>query len=308
MDLTYKAGLHKYLCHPEHIQKVKEGKSVGPIHVTLFPTLKCQLNCSYCFCRSEKQKDEELSWKDFNTAIDTLTKHGLKALEFAGGGEPTLWSHFEDGVKVAYSKGLKLSLITNGITMNSIPLDVLSMFQWIRISVINMNQLRSINFSRIPVKVSLSYTIAHNDWTNPPFDFWKELDSFIKGQYLTTRVAVEQPATEQDVISGREFAEQYGAPFFFSPKEFGTPAGCYMAWVRAEIDWKGYFLPCPAVMFEKQYVEDKFRLCHVDFLDDWLKNNTPYDLGFKCGFCDCGKEINDFIRGLLNGIKDVDFV
>jgi uncharacterized Fe-S cluster-containing radical SAM superfamily protein len=308
MDLTYKAGLHKYIFHHDHIQKMREGKPVGPIHVTLFPTLKCQLHCAYCFCQNQNRADAELSWEDFEVALETLVKHGLLALEFAGGGEPTLWTHFERAVNAASARGLKLSLITNGITMNSLPVELLKKFQWIRISMVGIDRLKAINFSRIPTKVSLSYTIAHKDWLVDLEDFWQELNSFVKDKGLVTRVAVEQPATSQDVSRGRAFAERFGAPFFFSPKETGTPAGCYMAWVRAEVDWKGFFLPCPAVMFEKRAVGEEFRLCHVKDLDRWLQANPPRNLGFKCGFCDCGKEINDFIRGVLDGIKDIEFV
>ena len=305
MEYSYRAGLHKLLFHQEHINKIKAGEVVAPIHVTIFPTLACQLNCAYCFCRNQYKDGEELSLEDFTTGIDTLAKYGTKAIEFAGGGEPLMWSHFNKAVELAYSKGLKLSLITNGIALKDIPIDILEKFVWIRISVTSIENIKNVFTSHIPdkVKVSLSYTIDKLNKRDV-----RELYKFAKFKNLITRIAVAQPATEKDTCKIKEYIDKFGLPFFFSAKEFGTPQGCYMAWVRGEIDWKGYYLPCPAVMFTTQTVDDKFRLCHVKDLDQWLINNRVKDLGFKCSFCDCGKEINDFIHTQLKGIDDVEFI
>ena len=55
-------------------------------------------------------------------------------------------------------------------------------------------------------------------------------------------------------------------------------------------------------------IPDNFALCHISELENWLINNRSRDLGYKCDFCNCGKEHNDLIYNLIKGIEDVDFV
>jgi organic radical activating enzyme len=300
---NYQAGLSKLFYHQKHLEKMRRGKIVAPIHVSIFPTIKCQLACPYCCCRNEKKDQPELSIEDFTTAINTLNKYGTKAIEFSGGGEPLLWTHFVEGIKQAYSKGFKLSLITNGLALDTIPQMILSRFSWIRVSVYSMEQLRKVNFSHIPKEVPVSLSWIVSEGINI-----KELHDFAKEKNLKVRIAIPQPATFELEKVGMGITEQYGEPFFFSQKPRGNPAGCYMAWVRAAIDWEGFFLPCPAIMINHGEILGTFRLCHAVDLEQWLRMNRPKDLGFNCKFCNCGKEINDFVHGLINGVNDVEFV
>lgn len=300
---NYQSGLQKLFYHQKHLERIKRGYAVAPIHVSIFPTIRCQLSCKFCFCRNEKKDQPELSMEDFTNAITVLKKYGTKALEFSGGGEPLLWQNFVAGVRLAHDKGFKLSLITNGLALENIPHEILSMFSWIRVSVYSMEQLEKVKFTYIPkgITVSLSYILFEG------MDI-KKLHDFAKANNLITRIAVPQPSTQQFEDVALDIVRRFGRPFFFSQKPRGTPAGCYMAWVRGAIDWEGFFLPCPATMIGHNEIQGRFRLCHAQDLERWIKENRPKDLGFKCGFCNCGKEINDFIHTLKNGVKDVEFV
>jgi hypothetical protein len=98
---------------------------------------------------------------------------------------------------------------------------------------------------------------------------------------------------------------------FFSDKEMGSPFGCYSAWIRGAIDWNGNFLPCPSISLNEEYegfVPEEFILCHISKLEEWLNENPPHDLGYRCEICNCGKSNNDFIHNLLQGGTDIDFV
>ena len=114
-----------------------------------------------------------------------------------------------------------------------------------------------------------------------------------------------------DELHIKEYINSLGDHVFFSDKGTGIPLGCYMAWIRAAIDWQGYFLPCPSIQLNEEYIgriPPSFCLCHISELEEWLLNNKPHDLGFKCSYCNCGKEHNDFIHGLLEEIEDAEFV
>lgn len=303
----YKPGTHKLMHHLDHLQKIKAGSIVAPIHVSIWPTLSCQCRCEYCCCRNEEQGQPDLTWQDFVVAIDALALRGTKAIEFAGGGEPLLWPQFVEGVAYCRNKGLKVSLITNGLALGDIPKGTLAELAWLRVSVQSIRHAEAVNFkhAREATSVSASYIATGT----------KDLEAlrdFARKEGLVTRVAIKQPCgDDMRYRMIKSVTEALGEPLFFAEKKTGAPRCCYMAWIRAAIDWTGHFLPCPSVMLVPGSVgkiADCFRLCHVQDLERWLQNNTPHDMGFRCGFCNCGKEHNDFIHELFSEVGNVEFV
>jgi len=299
----YQPGVLKLIQHLDHLQKMQSSKIVAPIHVSIWPTVRCQLSCAYCCCRDE-QPALDLSWGDFKNAVEVLAKYGTRAIEFAGGGEPLLWEHFSAGVELVHDLGLKISLITNGLALDIIPDSVLNRLSWLRVSIQSIDHARKIDWEGIASLTRISASYMATDTFELP-----RLYGFAKANDIVVRVAAPQPSKNNECI--KEMVEALGEPLFFAEKPQGAPKGCYMAWIRAAIDWRGYFLPCPSVMLVPGSVgkiNNAFRLCHVSGLEGWLNNNPAHDLGFKCVFCNCGKENNDLIHGLLTKVEDADFV
>jgi MoaA/NifB/PqqE/SkfB family radical SAM enzyme len=305
----YSPGVHKLVYHIDHIKKVLEGRPVAPIHVSVWPTIKCQFNCSYCCCKNETDTEGELDIKGFKEASGVLYKYGTKAIEFSGGGEPTLWGYFNEGVDFIHGKGMKLSLITNGVSISDLSIDTLSKFSWIRVSLQSIQHANSVAFSRIPTRVSSSYIVTDVD----DLDTVEALYRFSVKNNIIVRVVTKKPCSEALNVIVRNFVAKFkdNKTLFFSDKEYGRPLGCYMAWIRAAIDWRGNFLPCPAIQLNKDnegLIPKTFSLCHIRELEKWIVENPPRDLGYRCEFCNCGKEHNDFIYNLRNGVEDVEFV
>lgn len=307
---VYSPGVHKLLHHLTHLEKIVNNEVVAPIHVSVWPTLNCQLNCYYCCCKKEASTSQELSIEDFKEAVSVLSKYGTKAIEFSGGGEPLLWEHFNEAVNYIHERGIKLSLVTNGLCIDAKPKEILSKFSWIRISIQSAAYINKINYDYIPkdVKFTFSYIIGDKNFIKDikaTYDICKEKN-------IIARIAVARPSTQELEDAIREEVQKYGEPLFFSDKKSGKPDGCYMPWIRAAIDWRGMFLPCPSMQLNIEHeglIPKDFPLCNIKDLEDWLHNNKPYDLGYRCSFCNCGKEHNDFIHNLLTGDKeDVDFV
>lgn len=305
----YKPGVHKLIHHQEHLAKVEKGEVVGPIHISVFPNNQCQLNCPYCSFGNTERTIEELSLHDFFSATDALVKYGLKAMEFSGGGDPLLWSIFRVAIPYAHEKGLKLSLVTNGLALKEIPQEVLGLFTWIRVSVRSAKYARHIAMDWIPdnVKTSMSYIVDNQKaivGLSDLYDFAKETSTII-------RVAPMRPAILEWENTVQEATNRLGEPMLFFPKTRGAPLGCYMAWFRAALDWRGNFLPCPSieVSFENfGWIPESFALCKADEIEEWLLANPPHDLGHRCSFCNCGKDINDYVDMLLEDVEDVEFV
>jgi len=306
---TYKPGVHKLIHHQQHLEKIDKGEVVGPIHISVFPNTTCQLNCPYCSFGNTKRTPEELSLKDFMLAVDTLTKYGLKAMEFSGGGDPLLWSNFKFAVPYAYDKGLNLSLVSNGIALKNISQEILSLFSWIRISVRSAKYAEKIAMEHIPEKVKRSMSFIVD--SNLALKELKKLYEFAKKENTIIRIAPMRPATQEWELKVQEETESYGYPLLFFTKPRGAPMACYMAWIRAAIDWRGNFLPCPSVELSFENfgeIPENFFICKISELEKWLIENPPHDLGHRCSFCNCGKDINDYIYLLMQKTEDVDFV
>ena len=306
----YSPGAHKLMHHLGHLEAMVAGKPVAPIHVSVWPTIRCQLRCSYCCCRNVVDRTVgDIDKDEFMSAVDVLAKYGTKAIEFSGGGEPLLWPHLYEASKYVASKGIKLSLITNGLALKDVPLEVLSLFAWIRVSLHSVGHAKSIDFDRprSVTRASASYIVSASD----DLSCIPGLAAVAAEKRLTLRIAVERPSTLERELEVGNSVGGFSPPLFFSHKESGAPLGCYMAWVRAAINWKGMFLPCPAMQLNYDStgaIPESFPLCHISGLEEWILKNPPRDLGYRCGFCNCGKEHNDLIHSLSKEEEDVDFV
>jgi MoaA/NifB/PqqE/SkfB family radical SAM enzyme len=305
----FSPGLHKLIHHQAHLAKIENGEIVGPIHVSVWPINKCQLNCPYCCFGDVDRDDVELSLDDFKNAVDVLTKYGLKALEESGGGDPLLWSHFNEATDYAKNKGLNLSCVTNGLALDAIPQKILAKFDWIRISIQSVNYAKQIKFDYIPdnVRKSMSYIVNDQNRLN----HIEKLYEYAKENNIIIRVAPIRPCEPSWEEKVENEVKRYGYPLLFFKKAFGTPPGCFMLWLRAAITWKGEFLPCPSIELSPESagkIPDNFAVCHVRDLENWLNLNPPRDMGYRCKFCNCGFDENTYIFNLLKPIGDVNFV
>ena len=77
-------------------------------------TRRCNLKCIHCYSDSDaKSYPGELTWDQCKSVIDDLAAYGVPALLLSGG-EPTIHPQFFDIAEYAVSKGLRLTLSTNG--------------------------------------------------------------------------------------------------------------------------------------------------------------------------------------------------
>lgn len=311
MNSTYSPGIHKFIHHLDHLKKIKNSEVCAPIHLSLWANSDCQFRCSYCCGKNIENRTGELSLEEYKKMIDDLVPYGLKALEFSGSiGEPLLWKHFNEAVIYAHEKNLKTSLITNGLKLKDISDEILSKLSWIRVSIQSDAHLKTIDFDRISklTKISCSY-IVDNELENVK-EIYNIFD-YVKPKNIITRIAIQRPANDLEISLLKAYVNQLESPIFFSDKEAGKPLGCYMPWVRCAVDWNGNFLPCPSIQLNydcEGKIPEGFALCHIKDIKQWLENNKPHDLGYRCEFCNCGKEHNDLIYNLIKGVEDVDFV
>lgn len=77
-------------------------------------TRRCNLKCIHCYSDSDaREYPGELTWEQCQAVVDDLASYGVPGLLLSGG-EPLIHPRFFDLARYARSKGLRLTLSTNG--------------------------------------------------------------------------------------------------------------------------------------------------------------------------------------------------
>lgn len=140
----------KAAAHPERLKLLREGGNPYPVHLHLIVADLCNLDCPGCAYRmsgyssnalfagpnGEKNPSRFLSAETVHRILADCRAMGTKAVEFTGGGEPTLHPDIGDFLATAQGLGLDTALITNGLLLRQRGLlDLASRTVWTRISI-----------------------------------------------------------------------------------------------------------------------------------------------------------------------------
>lgn len=140
--------------HLEKIQQFKNGEQPVPLQVQLIIADLCNHNCSFCAYRMEGYtSNKNFGEKDAVTGminnnpnrmipyekcieiLDDCADMGVKALQYTGGGEPTVHPKHKEIFQYTLDKGLDLALVTNGTIMRKGVPEILAKGKWVRFSV-----------------------------------------------------------------------------------------------------------------------------------------------------------------------------
>jgi len=105
------------------------------ISAHISPEGRCNLNCEYCSV-SKRDKFERIDISVIHRYVLDLMSRGLRAVILTGGGEPTLYSQFDELVEWVFNHGLAVALITNGTNQN---INCWDKFSWVRVSINRFN-------------------------------------------------------------------------------------------------------------------------------------------------------------------------
>ncbi len=105
----------KGLLYSEHYKRIAAGETLlPPVEARVDVTLRCNLNCAWCNSAVYRDCNDELSTDFVYRLIDFLASWGVKAICWAGGGEPTMHPDFGGFLQYAAKKGLGNGLLSNG--------------------------------------------------------------------------------------------------------------------------------------------------------------------------------------------------
>ena len=135
-DLTSPFFQPKVFLHLEKFKDISEGKIPVPVTCEIDLTDGfCNNKCRHCFFSTNtKNKPIYLDKHIAKSVIRELHQHGVKGIEFSGGGEPTTHPDFKEILLYAPDIGCSVGLITNGLLLDKI-MDDIDSLSFIRISL-----------------------------------------------------------------------------------------------------------------------------------------------------------------------------
>jgi molybdenum cofactor biosynthesis enzyme MoaA len=134
------------------LHELLQGRQPNPTHVLIVLSDLCSHDCVFCLFRAsgydtskyfgeikpngnvQKNPNRMIPFHKVIEIIDDCKIMGVKAIEFTGGGEPTLHPQFDAIVRHALESGMEVSLVTHGAALKN-RVDLVAKMEWIRISL-----------------------------------------------------------------------------------------------------------------------------------------------------------------------------
>ena len=134
--------------HTDKIEAIRKGHQVVPAQVQLILSDLCNQDCHFCAYRmtggfsaeqfgegGNKNPNRKIATDKAIEIIDDCLGLGVKAIQFTGGGEPTVHPHHLHIFQHAQDLGIETSLVTNGVIFRDGWEHVLPKMKWVRVSV-----------------------------------------------------------------------------------------------------------------------------------------------------------------------------
>lgn len=132
----------------DRLKAIGDGKRSSPVHLYIYPSDLCNHNCGFCAYRMEDYTQAEMFpedgeknpnrmiplWKVVEILTDARNM-GVEAVQFSGGGEPTMHPDMATILRTAHALGLKTGLVTNGVRLDRDIRMALLGSEWVRVSV-----------------------------------------------------------------------------------------------------------------------------------------------------------------------------
>lgn len=124
------------------LESIKSGFPARLPHVQIVLSDLCQQSCKFCAYRLEgyasNQRFDERRMMPRSKAMEIIedcAHLGVKAIQFTGGGEPTLHPDFRDCVALVRACGMEFSLVSNGVRIDRGLAQSIVHGAWVRISL-----------------------------------------------------------------------------------------------------------------------------------------------------------------------------
>lgn len=149
---------YKIVHHINVINNLKNNIQSAPVQVQMIISDLCNQDCKFCAYRLENYASNQLfkvidpithlvnnnpnrmiSKDKCLEILDDCVEIGTKAIQFTGGGEPTVHPHHIEIFTKTLDLGLDLALVTNGMIVKEQLPEILSRSKWVRFSIDSSN-------------------------------------------------------------------------------------------------------------------------------------------------------------------------
>jgi organic radical activating enzyme len=124
----------KFWRHQEAMESYRAGTGRSIISTHISPEGACNLKCPYCSV-THRDTHQRIALPVVKQYVEDLQSRGLKAVILTGGGEPTIYKHFNELVQWIKGRGLQVALITNGTQAQRVEAATWACFSWVRVSL-----------------------------------------------------------------------------------------------------------------------------------------------------------------------------
>lgn len=280
----------KLLTHGDRVTEWLKTGRTGPILVEISPTGFCNAQCPWCSFNGKKSK-EKINHLVLRSALIEMAAMGLKAVNWTGGGEPSIYPHFADVVKLAHELGLEQGLFTNGYQ----ELPHQEFFSWIRVSITDTG-ISQVVKPRVPFGVVLNQTA---ELTLPEMSDYCLKARELGASYFQVRPALTGNFKTQQFIHPPYTLKSFEQPGFTvhiteykyneaqKPKAYGE---CYGFQFVPSIDWNGKVSVCLYRTLEEDYILGDINT--RTFKEIWASMPASVPATDACWNCCKNHEIN----------------
>jgi len=125
----------KLLAHVDRWQKIARGQEIPPpVLVTIDPTNRCNLDCSWCNAKTVRARGGDISEKSLMDIAKFVGQWGVRAVCIAGGGEPMLHPAFGQLIAALMVNNIRIGVVTNGTKIDDFQ-QYLLFCDWVGISI-----------------------------------------------------------------------------------------------------------------------------------------------------------------------------
>lgn len=241
------------------VDVINAENKIKPYHIQLYPTNKCNLDCSFCSC-ANKDIDHSLPFAKIKEALVQAKNCGAKAVTITGGGEPLLHPEINKIIRFITDSDMKVGITTNGVSIDTLNQRSLDAITWIRISysddrTFDPTILKPIVRANPNIDWSFSYTAT------VPFNhhLFRELVTFAIAQDFTH---VRLVSNILDLDNAVDFAEvktylvtnhiNDSIVIYQDRKNYTVGASkCWISLLKPVINADGFMYPCCGTQYRK---------------------------------------------------------
>jgi len=289
---------------------------VTPIHLQWIPTNKCNFNCSFCSCR-DRDLTMEHDISHARDAIEQFAAIGTESVTITGGGEPTLYKHFDDLIKIFLNNNIEIGLVTNGLKYKNLNYDLLKNMRWLRLSLSDeygpiekmIDVLETLNNNLGPIDLSTSYVVTQ--FNVERISAIIETANRLKLSHVRIVNDILNPMGMRDNCS--ELFKQHDlSRIIFQPRSEYLPGvkDCWISLAKPIIGADENIYPCCGVQYAikdtKKDLTDQFSMGSLADIDEIWSEQKRFN-GSVCEVC-YYTGYNELISRLKAPVKHLKFI